>query len=97
MRAYIFGVYLREFIHKKTPLTEEGIMSFGAGDSDSCIITMSPPPTSSTTENQDKECGDASTRSDESGARGVCTLSSRTAPQGTGQLRKCLKNATSFI
>ena len=27
---------------------------YGAGDSDSCIITMSPPPTSSTTKNQDK-------------------------------------------
>ena len=44
-------------------------MSSGAGDSDSCTITMSPPPTSSTTENQDKECGDASTHSGESGER----------------------------
>ena len=29
-------------------------MSLGAGHSDSCIITMSPPPMSSTTKNQDK-------------------------------------------
>ena len=54
---------------------------------------MLQPLTSSTTVNQDKECVDASTNSSERGARCVCTLSSRTAPKGTGQLKTFLKNA----
>ena len=63
----------------------------------SCIITMSPSPTSSTMENQDEECVDASTHSDERGARGVWTFSSRIAPKGTRQLQQFLRNATSLI
>ena len=50
-------------------------MSLGAGDSDSCIITMLPPPMSLTTGNQDNQCVNASTHSGERGLRGVCTLS----------------------
>ena len=37
-----------------TPFNRGRNCEFGAGDSDSCIITMSPQPTSSTTKNQDK-------------------------------------------
>ena len=40
----------------------------------SCIITMSPPPTSSITGNKDNDCVNASTHSRERGIRGVCTL-----------------------
>ena len=47
-------------------------MSLGAGHSDSCIITMSSPPMSSTTKNQDKRMRPhIAARC----ARGVCTLS----------------------
>ena len=62
MRVYPFGVYLREFIHKTYAVNRGRNYEFGAGDSDSCIITMSPPPTSSITQNQDKECVDALSR-----------------------------------
>ena len=44
-------------------------MSLGAGHSDSCIITMSPPPMSSTTKNHNKEMHP---RIAARGERGVC-------------------------
>ena len=47
MRVYPFGVYLREFIHKNVAVNRGRNYEFGAGDSDSSIITMSPPPMSS--------------------------------------------------
>ena len=92
------GVYSREFIHKNDAINRGRNDEFGTGDSNSCIIAMSP--TSSTTENQEKVCVVASTHSGERGTRGVCSLgtfSSRTVSKGTGQLRKFCKNATSHI
>ena len=90
-------MFTREnFIYKSDAVNRGSSYEFGAGDSDSCIITMSPPPTS-TTEDEDKEYVDASPSSGERGAMGVRTFSSRTAPKGTGQLQTFLKNATSLI
>ena len=73
MHVYLFRDYLREFIHKNEAANKERNyeFGFGAGVSDSCIITIitiSDFPTSSITENQDKECVDASTNSGERGA-----------------------------
>ena len=73
MRVYPFGVYLRSFIHKYDAVNRGRNCEFGAGDSDSCIITMSPPPTSSITKKTRQR--DESTHSGERGARDVCTLS----------------------
>ena len=44
--------------HKNHAVNRGRNFKFGAGGSDSCIIMMSSPPTSSNTENQDKECGE---------------------------------------
>ena len=71
MRVYPFGVYLREFTHKKDAVNRGMNYEFGASDSDSCVITMSPPPTSSITENQNKEYVGASTYIGERDARGM--------------------------
>ena len=54
MRVYPFGVYFISFVHKNDAVNRGRDYEFGAGDSDSCIITMSPPPTSSTMNNQYK-------------------------------------------
>ena len=92
MRVYLFGVYLREFTHKNDAVDRGMNYEIEAGGSDSCIITMSPPPTSSTTANQNKEYVGASTHSGERHVQ--CTLSSRNVPEGTGPLQKCRTSRT---
>ena len=66
-RVGAFRVYLRKIIHKNDAVNRGRNYAFGAGVSDSCIITIvASSPTSSTTKKQ-KECEAASIHTGERG------------------------------
>ena len=87
MCVYPFlGVYLKENLFTRmTPLIEEEIMSLGLAIT--IVVSL-------------RCCHHRRHRLrkiSRKNVRGVCKFSSRTAPKGTGQLLKFLKNATSLI